>query len=102
MRVIRKDDMPMAARQEVEALASALYDSVHNGNVEVATSELICQQTKEAWAGYGNGEPGAQQRYHELIRIRNRMLGFLAYCHLFLEDVETLTGNSPSEGVACE
>ncbi len=102
MKVERKDNMPLAARQEVEALGAALYDSIQNGNVEAATGELLYQQTKEAWSGYSSGEPGAQQRYHELIRIRNRMMGFLAYCHLFLEDVQTLTGTSLSKGVSCE
>ncbi len=102
MKTKRKDNMPMAARQEVEALGAALYDAVYNGSVEVAAAELINQQSKQAWADFNNGQPGAQQRYHQLERIRHRLLGFLAFSHQFLEDLETLTGTSLSKGVASE
>ncbi len=102
MKTKRKDDMPMAARQEVESLGAALHDAVYNGNVEVAAAELIDQQMRQAWEGFNKGEPGARYRYMQLERIRRRLLGFLSYTHLFLDDVETLTGTSLSKGVDCE
>ncbi len=102
MKTKRTDNMPKAAKQELEALAAALYDSLFSGSVEAAVGELLNQQSKLAWSGFNNGQPGAQQRYHQIERIRHRMLGFLTYCHLFLEDVELLTGSSQNKGVRDE
>jgi hypothetical protein len=94
--------MPMAARQELESLASAIREAIFNGSVEDAAAELINHESSQAREGFSSGQPGAIKRYHDVERIRSRMLGFLASCSWFLEDVQTLTGNSPSEGVACE
>ena len=85
-----KDDIPLPSQQEIQQLGAALHDSIFRGNAVQAMREFIDKQMKIAWSGFNSGQPNAKQRYHQLVQLRDRMLGFMAYSALFVDDVESL------------